>query len=187
MDEGTRALWRRRLLFLGWIFLGATIVAAFFVAAFFSSISAIAIGDPGAIILLVPLLTGFLLGVLLTDAEIVAAAAAGVLCAGFAVTLVAIFLVSPILAGVAALSTPFAGFSISSAALTMIVLFPLIVVGTVLGRGIGDLFLPSPRAKRQAEQLREETRRWHESLGRQGHHQQDDRETILAGTEEWKD
>ena len=166
MDEATRSLWRTRGLFLIWILLGAVIVAAFFVAAFFADFSAIEVGDPGAILLLVPLLTGVLLGILLTDAEIVVAAGAGVLCAVLAVTLVGVFLFSPMLAGVAAGSTIYAAFSISRVALSMVVLFPLVVVGSVLGRGVGDLFLPSPRLKRQIQELREETRRWHVALDR---------------------
>jgi hypothetical protein len=149
-----------------WIFVGAVIVSAFFVAAFFADFSAIEVGDPGAVLLLVPLLTGVLLGILLTDAEIVVAAGAGVLCAILAVTLVGVFLFSPLLAGVAVGSTPYAAFSISRVALSTVVLFPLVVVGSVLGRGVGDLFLPSPRLKKQIEDLREETRTWHEALDR---------------------
>ncbi|MGI0148804.1 MAG: hypothetical protein ACREDF_04650 [Thermoplasmata archaeon] len=166
MDEERRALWRRRALFLGWIFVGATIVAGFFVASFFSGFSSIELGDPGAVLLLVPLLTGLLLGILLTDAEIVVAAGAGVACATIAVGLVAVFLFSPLLAGVAVGSNIFAAFVISRVSLSMVVVFPLVLVGCVLGRGVGDLFLPSPRLKRQLDELREETRRWHDALDR---------------------
>jgi len=166
LDEATRSLWRRRALFFAWTFVGAVIVAAFFVAAFFTRFSAIEVGDPGAVLLLVPLLTGILLGILLTDAEIVVAAGAGVACATIAVALVAVFLFSPLLAGVAVGSNVFAAYSISRVALSAVVLFPLVVVGSVIGRGVGDLFLPSPRLKQQLEELREETRRWHDALDR---------------------
>lgn len=166
MDDDRRRVWATPLLFLVWTFLGAVIVSAFYVASFFAAFSALLIGDRGAALLLVPLLTGFLLGVLLTDAEIAIAAGAGVLCASLAVGLVALFLFSPVLAGVAATSTASAGLSLSSIALSTIVLFPLVVVGSAIGRGVGDLFLPSAQAKRRSEQLREDTRRWHASLKR---------------------
>jgi len=159
-------VWRTRALFLTWTLLGAIIVSAFFIASFFGEFSAIAVGDPGAILLLVPLLTGFLLGILLTDAEIVVAAGAGVLCAILSVAFVGLFLMSPVLAGVAGGASPLAAFTISRVALSTIVVFPLVVVGSVLGRGVGDTFLPSPRIKRELEELREETKRWHEALDR---------------------
>lgn len=166
MDEETWALWRRRAVFLAWVVVGAVIVAAFFVAAFFADFSSIDVGDPGAVLLLVPLLTGLLLGILLTDAEIVVAAGAGVACATLAAAFVAVFLFSPLLAGVAVGSNIFAAFTISRVALSVVLVFPLVVVGSVLGRGVGDMFLPSPRLKRQLEELREETRRWHDALDR---------------------
>lgn len=174
-------------MFFMWMFLGAVIVAAFFIAAFFGDYSSIPIGDPGAVLLLVPLLAGFLLGVLLTDAEIVVAAGAGVGCATLSVLLVAVYLASPLLAGVAASSAPLAAFQISRVALSMVVLFPLVVVGCVLGRGVGDLFLPSPRVKSQLEELRAETRRWHEALDRLERRQASDREIGGTEPEERKD
>jgi hypothetical protein len=166
LDEATRTLWRQRAFYVVWIVVGAVIVAGFFVAAFFADFSLIELGDPGAVLLLVPLLTGLLLGILLTDAEIVVAAGAGVACATLAAGLVAVFLFSPLLAGVAVGSNIFAAFTISRVALSVVVLFPLVLVGCVLGRGIGDLFLPSPRLKLQLDELREETRRWHDALDR---------------------
>jgi hypothetical protein len=180
LDEGIRSAWRTRLLFLTWTFLGAVIVAAFFIASFFSDFSAIPVGDPGAILLLVPLLVGFLLGVLLTDAEIVVAAGAGVGCAILSSVLVGVYLFSPVLAGVATGSSPLIAFSISRIALSLVVLFPLVVVGSVVGRGVGDLFLPSPRLKRQIEELRQETRQWHEALDRLERQHAEERDLASA-------
>lgn len=111
-------------------------------------------------------MTGFLLGVVLTDEEIVVAAAAGVLAAVLAVLLIGIFLFSPVLAGVAQMDRAFAAFSVSRVALSSLLVFPLVVVGSVVGRGIGDLFLPSVRVRAHLEELRDETRRWHEALDR---------------------
>src|SRR2546422_11552808 len=78
-----------------WTFLGAMIIAAFFLTAFFRPLSPIGTGDPGAVLLLIPLLTGFLLGILLTEEEIVVAAGAGGLAALLAGAPVAPFLFSP--------------------------------------------------------------------------------------------
>lgn len=160
-----RRLWRWAVL-ASWVGLGAVIIAAFFVASFFQVFSPLPLGDPGAALLIVPLLTGLLLGILLTDEEIVVAAGAGVLSATLAVVLVAAFLFSPILAGVAQATQPFTAFSITQIAISTIVLFPFVVVGSVLGRGLGDLFLPSVRFREQLRRLREDTRLWHEALER---------------------
>ncbi|MBI4416326.1 MAG: hypothetical protein HY557_05025 [Euryarchaeota archaeon] len=182
-----RDRWLTRAWFASWVLLGAVIIAAFFIASFFTDFSAFPVRDSGAVLLLVPLLTGFLLGILLTDAEIVTAAAAGVLSALVAVGLVGVFLFSPVLAGVAQPTQVFAAFSISRIALSTIVLFPLVIVGTVVGRGIGDLFLPSPRVKEQLDQLREETRRWHEALDRLERRQEPGKEQIVREEREGKD
>jgi len=118
------------------------------------------------VILFVPILTGFLLGVLLTDEEIVTAAGSGLMSSIVALVLIAVFLYAPVLAGVAKSTQPFAAFSLSRIALSAVLLVPLVVVGSVIGRGVGDLFLPSTRMREELEALREETRRWHEALDR---------------------
>jgi len=146
--------------------LGGVTLASFFVAAFFHAYSTFWTGDPGAVILLMPLLTGLLLGILITNDEIVVAAGAGLLAATLAVVLIGLFLFAPLLAGVAPANRATEAFSISRTVLSALLLFPLSVVGSVIGRGIGDLFLPSARVRAQLEALREETRRWHEALER---------------------
>lgn len=161
--------WRRWALFLLWVALCAIIVAGLFVAAFFASYAPIEVGDPGAVILGVPILAGFMLGVLLTDEEIVVAAGAGVVAAVLSIVLVVLFMMSPMLAGVAVATTPYAAFISSRIILSTVLLFPLLVVGSVVGRGIGDLFLPSARVQARLDELREETRRWHEALDRLEH------------------
>ena len=158
--------WRRWALVLLWVGLGALTIAGFFVMGYFHALSPVRTGDPGAVLLFVPLLTGFLLGVLLTDEEIVVAAGAGVLAAFLAVALIALFLFSPVLAGLAAGDRTFAAARLPEIMLSTILLFPLVVVGSAIGRGFGDLFLPSPRVKQQLEELRAETRRWHDALDR---------------------
>lgn len=158
--------WRRWAFRLLWVGLGAVTIAGFFVMAYFHALSPVQIGDPGLVLLPVPLLIGFILGVLLTDEEIVLAAGAGVLTAVLALALITLFLFSPVLAGVVAGDRAFAAFSLPQVMLATILLFPLVVVGSAIGRGFGDLFLPSPRVQQQLAELREETRRWHEALER---------------------
>ena len=158
--------WRRWGLILLWVLVGALVIAGFFLVAYFRAYSPVEVGDPGAFILFVPLFTGFMLGLLLTDEEIVVAAGAGVLSAVLAIALIGGFLFAPVFAGVATPDRAFVGASAPQIMFSTILLFPLVVVGSAIGRGIGDLFLPSPRLKAQLDALREETRRWHEALER---------------------
>ncbi len=161
-----RREWRRWALILLWAGLGAFTIAGFFLVGYFQDYSPVRLGDPGVVILFAPLLIGFLLGILLTDEEIVVAAGAGVLTAILALLLISVFLVAPVLAGILPADRAFAEFSVPQIMLSTVILFPVIVVGSVIGRGVGDLYLPSPRLREQLEALREETRRWHDMLDR---------------------
>src|SRR3989442_8701024 len=96
---------RKKLLSLGlfllWSVLGGVIVAAFFVAAFFGDFGILRVGDPGLVILFMPLFTAFILGLLLVDFELVQTVIAPLLATAAAIALVLGFMYSPDLSGVA--------------------------------------------------------------------------------------
>src|SRR2546426_4069389 len=123
-------------LFLLWSVLGGVIVAAFFVAAFFGDFSPIRFGDPGSVILFLPVFTAFVLGLLLVDCELVHAVLAALLATGIAIGLVLAFMLAPGLAHVAVGPPPYEG------AFAAVLLFPLILLGTVVGPAIGGRILP---------------------------------------------
>jgi len=72
-------------LFLLWSVLGGVIIAAFFVAAFFGDFGPIRFGDPGVVILFLPVFTAFILGLLLVDFELVQTVLAALLATGIAI------------------------------------------------------------------------------------------------------
>jgi len=144
--------------FVTWSVLGGVIVAGFFVAAFFPNYSVVRFGDPGTVILFLPLFTAFILGVLLVDFELVHAVLAALLTTGTAVGLIVGFMYAPSLAGVAAGPPPYQG------SFSAVILFPLILMGTVVGRAIGERIVPPEGSRMRQEALEAETREWHERL-----------------------
>ena len=155
---------RKKLLSLGlfllWSVLGGVIVAAFFVAAFFGDFGILRVGDPGLVILFMPLFTAFVLGLLLVDYELVQTVIAALLATGVAIGLILTFMYAPDLAGVAVRPPPYEG------AFSAILLFPLILLGTVLGRAIGERILPPQDILDRQKALMAETREWHEQLAK---------------------
>ena len=147
-------------LFLLWSVLGGVIVAAFFVAAFFGDFAPIRFGDPGVVILFLPVFTAFILGLLLVDFELVQTVLAALLATGIAIGLVLAFMVAPSVAGVAFGPPPYEG------AFSAVLLFPLILLGTVVGRAMGERILPPQAVLDRQKALMAETLEWHAQLSR---------------------
>jgi hypothetical protein len=147
-------------MFLLWSVLGGVTVAAFFVAAFFGHFSPIRFSDPGTVILFMPLFTAFVLGLLLVDFELVHTVLAALIATGVAIGLVLGFMYAPTIAGVAVGPPPYQGVFFA------ILLFPLILLGTVIGRAIGERILPPQAILDRHKALMAETREWHEQLSK---------------------
>ncbi len=153
-------------MFVGWSFLGALIVAAFFIAAFFGEFGPIRFEDPGIAILFMPLATSFLLGLLLTRFELVVSVIAALFTTTLAVALVVLFMLAPLMSGVATEGASLQQFVVQRVALSAILLFPLILLGCVVGRAVGDRILPPEETRKRREALAAETRAWHEELAK---------------------
>ncbi len=165
MDSLTRRLLDVGM-FAGWCFLGALIVAAFFIAAFFGDFGPIRFQDPGIAILFMPLFTAFILGLLLTRFELLASVIAALVTTTLAIVLVVLFLVAPLLSGVATEGASLQQFVVQRVALSALLLFPLILLGCVVGRAVGDRILPPEETRKRREALSAETRAWHEQLSK---------------------
>ena len=155
-------------MFLAWSFLGALIVAAFFIAAFFGDFGPIRFTDPGIAILFMPLFTAFILGMLLTRYELIVAVIAALFTTTLAVVLVVLFLVAPLMAGVVTEGASLQQFVLQRVALSAVLLFPLVLLGCVVGRAIGEKILPPEETRKRREELAVETRAWHEQLAKTG-------------------
>ncbi len=147
-----------------WSFLGAVIVAAFFIGAFFGDFGPLQFGDAGTVILFVPTLTAFTLGLLLVEYELLSSVMAALLTTGITLSLVVAFVFSPVIAGVASEDAVLELVAVSQVALSAVLLFPLILLGTVVGRAVGERILPPEDIRTRREALMAETRAWHEQL-----------------------
>jgi hypothetical protein len=145
--------------------MAGAVVAAFFIIAFYEAFAPIAFADPGLLMLFTPLVVSFTLGMLLTDHDLIVVAYAAFLATVFSVSLILVFMFSPVLVGVA-VRDPFLQAWAYPRMPPMVLLLPLILLGTVVGRGVGERILPSGEDREKREALARETREWHEQLSR---------------------
>ena len=157
---------------------GALPAAAFFIAALFPGYSSLSVGDAGAVLIVAPIGVGALLGALLGDYDLRYAAFAAIGTTVFASILIAVFIYSPILAGVAQ-ATPAADpstvlevYVAQRVMLFAVLAFPILLLGAILGSAIAGRIIPSDELRKELERLRAETREWHELLERTAKAQQ---------------
>ena len=153
-------------MFLLWSVLGALIVAAFFISAFFGDFGPIRFSAPGLTILFMPIFTAFVLGLLLVDYELVTTVISAIFTTVLAIAFVVGFMFAPLIAGVAGEGELLQQFSVQRAALSAVLLFPLVLLGTVVGRAMGERILPPDTTREKRKALMEETRAWHDQLNR---------------------
>ena len=153
-------------MFVAWSFLGALIVAAFFIAAFFGDFGPIRFTDPGIAILFMPVFTAFILGMLLTRYELIVSVIAALFTTTLAVALVVLFLLAPLMAGVVTEGASLQQFVLQRVALSAVLLFPLVLLGCVVGRAIGERILPPEETRKRRDALAAETREWHAQLAK---------------------
>jgi hypothetical protein len=117
---------------------------------------------------------GILFGFMLSERDLRAVAAGTLVIVISSSILVTVFIMSPILAGVASAAPAAAPgevleIYVAQRILLFIVLsFPVLLLGAVVGRALSERVIPNEELRRELEQLRKETREWHELLKRKG-------------------
>ncbi len=151
---------------------GSIPVAAFFILAFFPGYVPFSITETGTILILTPLLVGVLFGFMLSERDLRSVAAGTLVIVISSSVLVTAFIMSPILAGVASAAPAVAPgevleIYIAQRILLFVVLsFPVLLLGAVVGRALSERVVPSEELRLELEQLRKETREWHDLLER---------------------
>ena len=151
---------------------GALPASAFFIAALFPGYSSLSIGDAGAVLIVAPIGVGALLGALLGDYDLRYAAFAAIGTTVFASILIAVFIYSPVIAGVAQAapatdpSTVLEVYVAQRVMLFAILAFPILLLGAMLGSAMAGRILPSDELRKELERLRAETKEWHDLLER---------------------
>ena len=165
---------------------GSLPVAAFFITAFFPGYVPFSITETGALLILTPLIIGILFGFMLSERDLRSVAAGTVVIVIFSSILVTVFIMSPILAGVASAApavqpNEVIEIYIAQRILLFVVLsFPVLLLGAVVGRGLSEKVIPNEELRRELEQLRKETREWHELLRRKSEQQQESETQTVA-------
>ena len=149
---------------------GSVPVAAFFILAFFPGYVPFAITETGTMLILAPLIVGVLFGFMLSERDLRSVAAGTLVIVISSSVLVTLFIMSPILAGVASAAPAInpgevLEIYIAQRILLFVVLsFPVLLLGAVAGRALSERVVPSEELRRELEQLRRETKEWHELL-----------------------
>ena len=164
---------------------GSIPVAAFFITALFRGYTPLDTAETGTILILTPLVIAILLGFLLSEYDLRWVTAGTLFITVFASAFIVLFIMSPIVAGVASQTpavTPDQQLEIFVAQRVMLFVvmsFPVLLVGAVVGRALSERLVPSEELRRELEQLRKETKEWHEILERRGKVQKPS-ETVAA-------
>ena len=168
--DSLRARWLRFLEVTLLSLAGSLPVSAFFISALFPGYASFSTTETGTILILTPLVIGTLFGFLLSEHDIRSAAAGSLVITLFSAIFIVIFMVSPILAGVASVAsavTPGEVLEIYVAQrilLFVVISFPVLLLGSIVGRALSERIVPSEELRRELEQLRAETREWHRIL-----------------------
>lgn len=148
-----------------WVWsISAGIVVAFF---FSSNFLKFATGfSPGSEILLIsPLFCGFILGILTTMDELFHSVLASIILTVTSVVLITMSLFAPVLFNV---SSEFLGdyytFVIQNVMISIVLIFPLALTTTVIGKVFGEYALLSHIYKAERALLRSETLKWYQML-----------------------
>ncbi len=165
----------RTYLFASILSIGGSLpVTAFYLSALFPGYSSLQLSDTGGALMIVPLVVGILFGALLSEYDLRIAAFGVMTVTVLSSILIAIFIVSPIIAGVAAAipaATPeevIEVFIAQRILLFIVIAFPIMLLGAVIGNAISGRIIPSEELKQELERLRAETKEWHRLLEEKG-------------------
>lgn len=141
-------------------------MATFFFISFFPEYSPLAETEIGFSIIFAPVTISFIVGLLANEYEVSVMVLLSL--ALVAITVIIAFLVvySPLLAGVVSdpIYLPSTDEQRISMVFSSLFIIPLTIIGTVLGKAVGRVVLPSEEEILERELLMIRTREWHERL-----------------------
>ena len=150
--------------------IGSVPVAAFFISALFPGYTPFSTAETGTTLILTPLVIGILFGFLMSEQDIRSAAAGSLVITVFSSVFIVVFVVSPIIAGVASVAPAVSPnelmeiFIAQRILLFIVISFPVLLLGAIVGRALSERIMPSEELRRELEKLRAETREWHRIL-----------------------
>ena len=154
-------------LVLLWTVCGSVTMAAFFFVSFFPEFSPFPEGEIGFSIIFLPMTISFVVGLLANEYEVPAMVLLAIVLVVISVIIAFLAVYFPVIDGTVADARflPSSDEQRMSMVFSALFIIPLALIGTVLGKAVGDVILPSEEEIAERRLLIERTRRWHEDLG----------------------
>ncbi len=154
------------MLALLWTFCGAVTMATFFFISFFPEYSPFAEGEIGFSIIFLPITVSFVVGLLANEFEVPVTVLISILLVIISVTIAFLAVFHPVISGIVVDPTdlPSTDEQRMSMVFSALFIMPLTLIGTILGKAVGAVILPSEEELIERRWLVERTRKWHEAL-----------------------
>ncbi len=156
------------MLALLWTFCGAVTMATFFFISFFPEYSPFAEGEIGFSIIFLPITVSFVVGLLANEFEVPVTVLISILLVIISVTIAFLAVFHPVISGIVVDPTdlPSTDEQRMSMVFSALFIMPLTLIGTILGKAVGAVILPSEEELIERRWLVERTRKWHEALAK---------------------
>jgi len=156
------------LLAILWTFCGAVTMATFFFISFFPEYSPFAEGEIGFSIIFLPITVSFVVGLLANEFEVPVTVLISILLVIISVTIAFLAVFHPVISGIVVDPTdlPSTDEQRMSMVFSALFIMPLTLIGTILGKAVGAVILPSEEELIERRWLVERTREWHAALAR---------------------
>jgi len=156
------------LLALLWTFCGAVTMATFFFISFFPEYSPFAEGEIGFSIIFLPITVSFVVGLLANEFEVPVTVLISILLVIISVTIAFLAVYHPVISGIVVdpRDLPSTDEQRMSMVFSALFIMPITLIGTILGKAVGAVILPSEEELIERRWLVERTRKWHEALAR---------------------
>ncbi|MCK4456221.1 MAG: hypothetical protein KAW39_00610 [Thermoplasmata archaeon] len=141
-------------------------MATFFFISFFPEYSPFAEGEIGFSIIFLPITVSFVVGLLANEFEVPVTVLISILLVIISVTIAFLAVFHPVISGIVVDPTdlPSTDEQRMSMVFSALFIMPLTLIGTILGKAVGAVILPSEEELIERRWLVERTRKWHEAL-----------------------
>lgn len=149
-----------------WTSCGALTLATLFFISFFPEYSPFASMDIGFNIIFAPIAVSFMVGLLANEQSVPVMILLSLTLVFISVIIAFLAVYSPLVSGIVgdAAYLPSTDEQRMSMVFTTLFIIPLTIIGTVLGKAVGGVVLPSEEELLERRMLREQTLEWHERL-----------------------
>ena len=156
------------MLALLWTFCGAVTMATFFFISFFPEYSPFAEGEIGFSIIFLPITVSFVVGLLANEFEVPVTVLISILLVIISVTIAFLAVFHPVISGIVVdpMDLPSTDEQRMSMVFSALFIMPITLIGTILGKAVGAVILPSEEELIERRWLVERTREWHAALAR---------------------